>query len=492
LQKKILQTAIKIMTDKISMLMDFYELTMAQSFFKQNKHLEIGIFDFFYRANPFGNGYAIFAGLEQFISYIQNLKFSEEDISYLNKLKKFDKDFLEYLKNFKFDGDIYSVKEGSVIFPNEPLIKITAPILQAHIIEGALLNIINHQSLIATKASRIVQSAGDNNVMEFGLRRAHSPSAALYGSRASIIGGIKFTSNVMAGQIFDIPIAGTHSHSWVMSFDTELEAFEAYAINDPCILLVDTYNTLKSGVPNAIKIFDKLKKQGSTNNYGIRLDSGDLAYISKKAREMLDKAGHENAIIAASNDLDENLISDLKQQGAKISLWGIGTNLITSSPKPSFGGVYKLSGIYKQNKLIPKIKISETPEKINNPSNKKLIRIYDKQTNKMIADLITLENENINTNEDLTLFHPIQTWKKMKIKKSNYYVKDMLIKIFEKGNLTYKNPSVMEIHEYANKEKETLWEEYKRITNPNIMPVDLSQKLYDLKQKMINDIYDTF
>lgn len=477
-----------------SFFTDFYEMTMIQGFLKEGKQNQLAVFDLFYRTKPFGNGYAIAAGLEQVIEYIQELSFSQDDIAFLQSLNRFEPDFIEYMQSFKFSGDIYAVPEGSVIFPDEPIIKVIAPLGEAHLIEGALLNIINHQSLIATKASRVVTAARNDAVMEFGLRRAQGSSAAIHGARAAIIGGLKFTSNVEAARQFNLPLAGTHSHSWVMSFADELEAFDAYAKSNlnNCLLLVDTYNTLKSGVPNAIKTFDKLKKEGTLTKHGIRLDSGDLAYLSKKARAMLDHAGYPDAIIAASNDLDENLIRDLKDQGATISLWGVGTNLITSYSQPSFGGVYKLAGIYGRDQLTfyPKIKLSDAPEKINNPGDKKTFRIIDKQTNKIKAHLICLAHETIDEDQDLILFDPVQTWKKMKLTASSYYAKETLVQIFDKGKLVYNSPSVMDIQKYCENEKNSLWDEFKRLTNPHKLPVDLSQELYDLKHTLIDKVYN--
>ncbi|MCL1996401.1 MAG: nicotinate phosphoribosyltransferase [Defluviitaleaceae bacterium] len=473
---------------------DFYELVMMQGFLKEGRKNQIAIFDLFYRSNPLGHGYAIFAGLAQVIEYLKNLKFEESDIRYLRSLNKFDEDFLEYLRDFKFSGTIHSVTEGSVVFPGEPLVKVTAPIMECQLIEGMLLNTINHQSLIATKASRIVQAAANDQVVEFGLRRAQSTGAAIYGARAAIIGGCSVTSNVQAGKMFGLQVAGTHSHSWVLSFPTELEAFRSFAKLNPgyCILLVDTYNTLQSGVPNAIKVFDELREQGLLTTYGIRLDSGDLAYLSKKARQLLDAAGHKQAVIAASNDLDENLIADLRQQGSKITLWGIGTHLITSSGQSSFGGVYKMAAIQdEKGQFIPKIKISESPEKINNPGDKNLIRLYDAASKKIKADLITLSHEKIDTNEDLTIFHPTQTWKKMTLKKGEFYIKDLLVKIVDNGQIVYKSPSAKEIRAYAITEKESLWDEFKRITKPHILPVDLSDELHKLKHDLIDHIYTT-
>ena len=473
-----------------TLLTDLYELTMMQGFFAQGNHNKTAIFDVFYRNNPHKNGYAIFAGLEQFLDYLSNLKFDDSDISYLQSLGLFNEEFLLYLRDFKFTGTVYSVVEGSVIFPAEPIMKIVAPLAQCHLIEGALLNIINYQCLIATKASRMVTAAAGDPVVELGLRRAQGQSASLYGARASIIGGLSLTSNVQAGKMFGLPLTGTHAHSWVMSFDTELDAFRSYAkmYTNKCILLVDTYNTLKSGVPNAIKVFDELDLANKDGTYGIRLDSGDLAYLSKSARQMLDDAGHKKAIIAATNDLDETLISDLRLQGATINMWGVGTHLITSGGQPSFGGVYKLAALESNDstKLVPKIKISEAPEKINNPGNKKIFRLYDSNTKKIKADLIALDHETIDPTKDLTIFHPLQTWKKMTLRANQFYVKEMLTKVVDNGTVVYSSPTVAEIQAYANAEKESLWEEIKRLRRPHLFPVDLSQELYDLKNKMLN------
>ncbi|WP_308698556.1 nicotinate phosphoribosyltransferase, partial [uncultured Thomasclavelia sp.] len=380
------------MKENLTLLTDLYELTMMQAYFKNKNKNETVIFDAFYRENPFGSGYSICCGIEQIVDYINNLHFEKSDIDYLKSLNIFDNDFVEYLENFKFSGDIYAIPEGSVMFPREPVLKIIAPIIEAQLIETAILNIFNHQSLIATKASRVCYAAQGDGVMEFGLRRAQGPDAGTYGARAAVIGGCVATSNVLAGKLFNIPVKGTHAHSWIMSFDDEYSAFKEYAKLYPnaCILLVDTYDTLKSGVPNAIKVFKEMKESGiGLKNYGIRLDSGDLAYLSKEARKMLDSAGFEDAVISASNDLDENLIESLKlQQGAEITSWGVGTHLITAKDCPSFGGVYKLAAVMKNGEFVPKIKLSENTEKVTNPGNKKIIRIYEKNYHKIKADLI--------------------------------------------------------------------------------------------------------
>ena len=376
-------------------------------------------------------------------------------------------------------------------FQMNPYFRVKAPIIEAQLIESALLNIINHQSLIATKASRVVYSTGGDPVLEMGLRRAQGPDAAIYGSRACIIGGCVASSNVLAGKLFDIPISGTQAHSWIMSFNDEISAFREYVKVFPhkAILLVDTYDTINSGLPNAIKVFDEMKKENiKLENYGVRLDSGDLSYLSKIARKILDDAGHEKALICASNDLDEHLIQNLKLQDSKITLWGVGTNLITSNNCPSFGGVYKLVAETDENGNInPKIKISENSAKVTNPGVKKIYRIIDKKHNKIKADLITLEYEKIDTTKDLTIFDPITTWKKMNIKANSFYVEELLIPIFLDGKCVYKSPTVMEIKEYCTKQTSMLWSEYKRLSNPQILPVDLSDELWDLKKNMIKD-----
>lgn len=421
----------------LTLLTDLYELTMMQGYFKHKDQNETVIFDAFYRTNPGEGGYSIAAGLEQVIQYIKELHFSDEDIRYLAGLGIFEQDFLDYLKDFKFTGDIYAIPEGSVIFPREPLIKVIAPIMQAQLIETAILNIINHQSLIATKAARVCYAARGDGIMEFGLRRAQGPDAGTYGARAAVIGGCIGTSNVLCGRLFDVPVKGTHAHSWIMSFPDEYTAFKTYADMYPsaCILLVDTYDTLKSGVPNAIKVFTEMRRAGTPlTYYGIRLDSGDLAYLSKKARKMLDEAGFPDAVISASNDLDEFLIDSLKVQGAAITSWGVGTNLITSKDCPSFGGVYKLAAIQDKNgQFIPKIKLSENSEKVTNPGNKTIYRIYEKASGKIKADLICLVDEKFDENEPLLLFDPLEPWKKTKLQGGSYTMREIMVPIFLKG-----------------------------------------------------------
>lgn len=478
----------------LTLLTDLYELTMMQGYYEQNQN-ETVVFDVFFRQNPCNNGYSVCAGLAQVIDYIKNLNFTYEDVDYLRNLKIFSEDFLQYLSGFHFSGDIYAIPEGTVVFPKEPLLKVIAPIMEAQLVETAILNIINHQSLIATKTSRIVFAASGDGIMEFGLRRAQGPDAGLYGARAAMIGGCVGTSNVLAGRMFDVPVMGTHAHSWIMSFPDEYTAFKTYAELYPenCTLLVDTYDTLKSGVPNAIRVFKEFKESGAPlKKYGIRLDSGDLAYLSKEARKMLDDAGFPDASICASNDLDEYLLHDLKIQGAAINSWGVGTNLITSKDCPSFGGVYKLAAIMDQDRnFLPKIKISENTEKITNPGNKTIYRIYDKQTGKMKADLICFVGETYDTSEDLLLFDPIDTWKKTKLTGGSYTMREIMVPIFRKGECIYQSPSVSEIARYCQKEKDTLWDETKRLFYPHKVHVDLSRKLYDIKQALLDEMNKT-
>ena len=477
----------------LTLLTDLYELTMMQGYFKEKDANETVVFDMFYRNNPHGNGFAICAGLEQVIEYIENLRFSNDDIDYLRSLKLFDEDFLEYLHDFRFTGDIYAIPEGTVVFPREPLVKVVAPIMQAQLIETALLTLINHQSLIATKAARVIHAAKGDGVMEFGLRRAQGPDAGIYGARAAMIAGCIGTSNVLAGKMFDVPVKGTHAHSWIMSFPDELTAFRTYAKLYPsaCILLVDTYDTLGSGVPNAIQVFKEMREAGiPLTFYGIRLDSGDLAYLSKKAKKMLNEAGFPDAVISASNDLDENLINSLKMQGATINSWGVGTNLITAKDCPSFGGVYKLAAVRDKDtgKFIPKIKLSENVEKITNPGDKAIQRIYSKETGKILADLICLADEVFDESKDMILFDPISTWKKTKLKGGTYTLRELLVPVFLRGGCVYNSPSVMEIREICTKEKATLWDESRRLVNPQEVYVDLSDRLYQMKTKLLEDM----
>ena len=475
----------------LTLLTDLYELTMMQGYYEKGQNEKV-IFDVFFRQNPCNNGYSVCAGLDQVIDYIKNLHFTYEDVDYLRGLGIFKEDFLHYLSGFHFSGDIYAIPEGTVVFPKEPLLKVIAPIMEAQLVETAILNIINHQSLIATKTSRIVFAANGDGIMEFGLRRAQGPDAGLYGARAAMIGGCVGTSNVLAGQMFDVPVMGTHAHSWIMSFPDEYTAFKTYAemYPDNCTLLVDTYDTLKSGVPNAIRVFQEFKDAGKPLiKYGIRLDSGDLAYLSKEARKMLDEAGFPEATICASNDLDEFLLHDLKMQDAAIDSWGVGTNLITSKDCPSFGGVYKLAAIQnKEGEFVPKIKISENTEKITNPGNKTIYRIYEKESGKIKADLICFADEVIDPEQDLLLFDPTATWKKTKLAGGTYTVREILLPIFKNGECLYKSPTLKDIAAYCREEKDTLWDETKRLFYPHRVYVDLSQKLYDVKQSLLDQM----
>lgn len=479
-------------TQNLTLLTDLYELTMMQGYLK-NPVQETVIFDVFYRNNPCGNGFAIAAGLDQMIDYIKNLRFEKDDLDYLRSLEIFDDEFLSYLADFHFSGDIYAIPEGTVVFPREPLVKVIAPIMEAQLVETAILNIINHQSLIATKAARVVNAARGDGIMEFGLRRAQGPDAGTYGARAAVIGGCIGTSNVLTGKMFDVPVLGTHAHSWIMSFPDEYTAFKTYAELYPgaCTLLVDTYDTLKSGVPNAIRVFKEMQEAGKlSGRYGIRLDSGDLAYLSKEARKMLDAAGFEDAVIAASSDLDEYLIDSLKSQGAAITSWGVGTNLITSKDCPAFGGVYKLAAVKTgDGEFVPKIKLSENTEKITNPGNKTVYRIYEKTNGKLKADLISLVDDVFDESKDLVIFDPQATWKKTHLKGGTYTMKELMVKVFEKGECIYQSPSVMEIREFCKKEQETLWDETRRLVNPHEVYVDLSDRLYAMKTKLLNEMH---
>ena len=427
------------------------------------------------------------------IEYIENLRFTEEDIEYLRSLDMFQEDFLDYLSTFHFTGDIYAIPEGTVVFPREPIVKVIAPIMEAQLVETAILNIINHQSLIATKAARVCYAARGDGVMEFGLRRAQGPDAGIYGARAAVIAGCVGTSNVLTGQMFHVPVLGTHAHSWIMSFPDEYTAFKTYAkmYPDSCTLLVDTYDVLKSGVPNAIRVFEEMREEGiKLTKYGIRIDSGDLAYLSKEAYKMLAAAGFDDATIAASSDLDEYLIDSLKTQDAKINSWGVGTNLITSKDNPAFGGVYKLAAVKDadSNHFIPKIKLSENTEKVTNPGNKTVYRIYSKTTGKIKADLICLADEIFDPEETMIIFDPVDTWKKTKVLGGTYEIRELLIPVIREGKRVYTSPDVMDIRDYCQKEQNTLWDESRRLINPQKVYVDLSQKLYDLKKNLLEEM----
>lgn len=468
----------------LTLLTDLYQLTMLNGYFEKNVHEDMVVFDMFFRKNACNSGYTIVCGIEQFVEYINNIHFSDEDLEYLKSLNLFSDNFMNFMKDFKFTGDIYAVEEGTIMFPNEPILTVKAPLYQAQLIETALLTIVNFQSLIATKASRVCFAAQGDPVLEFGLRRAQGPDAGTFGARAAIIGGCSATANVLAGKLFDIPLVGTQAHSWVQKFDTELEAFQAYAdiYPDKCLLLVDTYNVLNSGLPNAVKVFKDLREKGY-KPLGIRLDSGDLQYLSKECKKVLDKEGFSDISITASNDLDEHTITALKAEGATINSWGVGTKLITSSDSPSLGGVYKLTASFKGDKIEPKIKLSEDPEKINNPGYKKVVRIYNKN-NKAEADLIMLHDEVIDESKPLTIFHPTYNWKTKTFE--NYTIKELHKPLFINGECKYEHKSVMEIRDYVSNELDTLWGEYRRLSNPQTYKVDLSHNLWTLKTKMID------
>jgi nicotinate phosphoribosyltransferase len=465
----------------LTMLTDLYQLTMINGYFKCGTQDQKAAFDLFYRGSN-GYSYAIVAGLEQAVEYIKNLHFAEEDIAYLRSLGIFGEDFLDKLRDFHFTGDLRAVPEGTLIFPNEPILTVIAPMFEAQLVETALLNIINHQTLIATTASRLTECT-KANISEFGLRRAQGPDAGLYGARAAYIGGCRSTSNVLAGQMFGIDVKGTHSHSWVMSFPTEYDAFEAYAkiYPDSCLLLVDTYDTLKSGVPNAIRVFKKLKENGH-KPLGIRLDSGDLAYLSKQARKMLDEAGFKDAKIFVSNDIDEKVLMSLAQQDAKIDVYGIGTKLITSFNNAALGGVYKLSAIEDEDgNMTPKIKVSNSHEKTTNPGLKRTVRVL--VDGMAVADLICLIDDEFDTSKPLTVFHPEQTWKKTTFEK--YEIKELMVDVFKDGKLVYDMPTLEEIGKNCDKSKAEIFPEYRRVTNTQEYKVDLSDNMWQLKHKLL-------
>lgn len=470
----------------LTMLVDFYELTMGNGYFNKGLQDKIAYFDMFFRRIPDGGGYCIMAGVEQLIDYLNTLEFTADDIEYLRNKNMFSEDFLDYLKNFKFSCDVWAVPEGNPVFPNEPLVTVRGPVIQAQFVETMILLTINHQTLIATKANRICRAANGRPVMEFGSRRAQGYDGAIYGARAAVIGGCSSTACTISDKMFSIPAVGTMAHSWVQLFDSEYEAFKTWAeiYPDNCVLLIDTYNVIKSGIPNAIKVFDEVLKPQGKRPAGIRIDSGDITYLTKRCRKMLDDAGYPDCKIVISNSLDEYIIRDVLEQGASIDSFGVGERLITAKSEPVFGGVYKLSAIEKDEKIIPKIKISENDEKITNPGFKKVVRIFDKDSHMAIADLLTLHDEVIDENSPLEIFDPVHTWKKKKI--TNFYTKDLLVPIFEKGNLVYNNPTVSEIKNFAKTETEKLWPEVLRFENPHTYYVDLSDSLWSLKQDLLH------
>ncbi|MCG8484096.1 MAG: nicotinate phosphoribosyltransferase [Clostridia bacterium] len=472
--------------NNLTMLTDFYELTMANGYLKNGFQDRVAYFDMFFRKIPDDGGFAIMAGVEQLIQYLQNLAFDEEDIAYLRSKNIFEDESLDYLRNFKFTCDVWAIPEGTPIFPNEPIIVVRGPVIQAQLIETMILLTINHQSLIATKANRIVRAARGRAVMEFGSRRAQGSNGAIYGARAAYIGGCIGTACTLADRDFKIPASGTMAHSWIQMFPTELDAFRAYAQTYPdnCTLLVDTYNVLKSGVPNAIKIFNEEITSKGYRPKGIRIDSGDITYLSKEARKMLDYAGFSDCKIVASNSLDENIIRGLFIQGAKIDAFGVGERLITSKSDPVFGGVYKLAAVEEENGNIgPRIKLSENVEKITNPGFKQVWRLYDKSSNKAIADVITIHDEEIDETKPYELFDPDHTWKRKTV--SNFYARKLLIPIFEKGQCVDKSPDLEAIRNYCKEQINTLWEEVLRFENPHEYYVDLSQKLWDIKDQLL-------
>ena len=472
----------------LTMLCDFYELTMAGGYFEHGYRDRICYFDLFFRRCPDGGGFAIAAGLEQIIEYIQDLHFSAEDIAYLRQRNLFSEEFLEYLASFKFTGDIWAVPEGTPIFPQEPIITVRAPAIQAQLIETFLLLSINHQSLIATKANRVVRAAQGSTVLEFGSRRAQGADAAILGARAAYIGGCHGTACTISDQLFGVHAGGTMAHAWVQMFDTEYEAFKSYCEMYPnnATLLVDTYNTLKSGVPNAIKAFNEVLKPKGITKCGIRLDSGDMAYLSQKARQMLDDAGWTECKISVSNSLDEYIIQDLLRQGAQIDMFGVGERLITARSEPVFGGVYKLAGVEQDDgSILPKIKISENVGKITNPHFKKLHRFYGNDTGKAIADYLCLHDETVDDSQDMEIFDPENTWKTKMV--YNFTARELQVPIFEKGELVYQCPSLEEVRTYCLSEVDKLWDEVKRFDNPHKYYVDLSQKLWDIKYQLLKN-----
>ncbi len=468
-----------------TMLIDFYEFTMAHGYFESSFKNEIVYFDLFFRKIPSNGGYAIMAGLQSVIDYVNNMSFTDSDIEYLRSKKMFSEAFLEYLKTFEFSGDIYSVPEGTVIFPNEPILTVRANAVEAQLLETYLLLAVNHQSLIATKASRIKHAAEDRKVIEMGARRAHGVSSANLGARAAFIGGADMTSNTIADRLYDVPATGTMAHSWVQMFDTELESFQTYAKLYPqaAIFLVDTYNTVKTGIPNAIKVIKEILIPKGVTFYAIRIDSGDLTYLSKKARKMLDEAGLENCKIVASNALDEHLINALIMQGAPIDMFGVGERLITAKSEPVFGGVYKLVAVEKKGQITPRIKISDNPEKITTPHFKTLYRIFDNETNKACADLIALHDEEIDTSKPLTIFDETHIWRQRTF--TNYTLKRLLQPVFKEGKQVYTSPTLKDIKAYTNSQLNSLWEEAKRFDYPHRYYVDLSNKLWELKHSLI-------
>lgn len=469
----------------LTMLTDFYELTMANGYFAYGMEDTIGYFDMFFRKVPDDGGYAIMVGVQQLCEYLDNIEFTKEDVEFLRNKNMFSEEFLNYLANFKFECDVWAIPEGTPIFPGEPIVTVKGPMIQAQFLETMILLTINHQSLIATKSNRIVRAAQDRPVFEFGSRRAQGAFGAIYGARAAYIGGCAGTACTIDEKMFGIPAVGTMAHSWVQAFDSEYEAFASYAKLYPekCVLLVDTFDVLNSGVPNAIKVFDEYLKPNGYRPAGVRIDSGDITYLSKKTRKMLDDAGYEDCKIMASNSLDEYIIRDTLNQGAKLDSFGVGERLITSKSEPVFGGVYKLVAIEKDGKIIPKIKKSENVSKITTPAFKNLYRLFSNDTGKAIADVITLHDEIIDDTKEYTIFDPEYTWKKKKI--TNFTAKKLLVKIYENGKCIYNNPPLSDIKEYCKSQIDTLWDEVLRFENPHKYYVDLSKNLWDIKYNLL-------
>lgn len=471
-----------------TMLADFYEFTMANGYFAHGVKDKICYFDLYFRAVPDGGGFAIMAGTEQVVKYLENLKFEESDIEFLRSKGIFDEGFLDYLKNFKFDCDVWAIPEGTPVFPNEPLVVVRGNAIQAQIVETMLLLLVNHQTLIATKANRIVRAAQGRSVMEFGSRRAHGATSAILGARAAYIAGCIGTACTISDEMYDIPAIGTMAHSWVQMFPTEYEAFLAYAkaYPDSCTLLIDTYNVLKSGLPNAIKVFKEFLEPNGYRPKGVRIDSGDITYLSIKIREALDEAGFSDCKIVASNSLDEYIISSALSEGAKIDSFGVGERLITAKSSPVFGGVYKLVAVEEDEKIVPRIKVSENPAKVTTPGFKEVYRLYDKDTGKAIADVLTLHDEEIDENTPYELFDPVHTWKRKKVQ--NFTARKLLVKLFDKGKCVYNLPKLSNIRDYCKMQTDTLWEEVKRFENPHAYYVDLSENLWNMKNELLKKV----
>lgn len=470
----------------LTMLMDFYELSMANGYFANGMKNQIAYFDMFFRRVPDNGGFAIMAGLRQLIDYLKNLKFTQKDLELFVR-KGFNEDFIEYLRNFKFSCDVWAIPEGTPIFPGEPIITVKGPVIEAQLIETMVLLTINHQSLIATKANRLKRAAGDRTIMEFGSRRAQGYDGAVYGARAAYIGGCDATACTIDERDFGIPAVGTMAHSWIQLFGDELEAFCAYARQYPdnCTLLVDTYNVLKTGIPNAIEAFKREVLPRGFRPKGIRIDSGDITYLSKKARKMLDDAGFPDCKIVASNSLDEIIIRDMLMQGAQVDSFGVGERLITAASNPVFGGVYKIVAVEENGVAVPRIKLSENVAKITTPCAKKLYRLFDNETGKAIADVITLVDEELEGVTEYELFDPVYTWKRKKV--TDFTAKPLLVKIFDKGESCYQSPDIKDIKKFCNEQVDTLWDEVKRFENPHAYYVDLSEKLWNEKKRLLDE-----